>query len=354
VSGASLAARPSAEPARAHAAEPIVRLRGLTKRFAVRRGWREMVRSPRATRWTTALNAVTLDVRRGELFGVLGPNGAGKSTLFRLLSTLVLPDEGSARVDGLDLVRDAAAVRRTLAPAGCDERSLMWRLSAAENLRLYGALHGIRGDALHRRIGELLEVVELEDAGARMVGEYSSGMRQRLLIARALLPTPRVLLLDEPTRSLDPLSAQRFRAFLRERLVDGLGCTVLLATHSADEALGLCHRVGVLHRGRLRTVDEPARLARLAGGDRWRVWTRTPAQCLAAAHRMHDRVHGATAGAAGEDGWTPVEMEIPGGAEGACDVVAWLVREGIPVARVEPVRATLAGMLEHVLGASDA
>jgi ABC-type multidrug transport system ATPase subunit len=280
---------------------------------------------------------------------VLGPNGAGKSTLFRILSTLVLPDGGSATVEGLDLVRDAARVRRVVAPAACDERSLMWRLSARENLRVYGALHGLRGAALAARVDEVLSIVELHQAGERMAGAYSSGMRQRLLIARALLPGPRVLLLDEPTRSLDPLSARRFRAFLRDGLVRALGCTVLLATHSADEALELCTRVGVLHRGRLLAVDTPAALARGAGGDRWRFWTSRPARCAAVARGLSHHVRDVAPGEADAEGWTPVEMEVPGGAERVSRVVARLARDGVPLSRVESVRTTLAGVIEHVL-----
>ena len=118
-----------------------MRLEGLAKSFPVQRGWGEMVRRPRARRWTPALRGVTCDVAPGELFGVLGPNGAGKTTLFKILSTLVLPDAGCAEVAGVDVVRQPARIRTLLAPVVADERSLNWRLGARENLRLYAALH---------------------------------------------------------------------------------------------------------------------------------------------------------------------------------------------------------------------
>src|SRR5690606_27038464 len=151
-------------------------------------------------------------------------------------ATLVTPDHGTVRVEGLDVVRDAAAVRRALVPVVADERSLRWRLNAYENLRLYAVLYRVPAARLRSRIQEVLEVVGLEATGHKMVGQFSSGMRQRLLVARALLSSPRVLLLDEPTRGLDPLSARALRAFLKDDLCRRQGRTVLLATHNAEEA----------------------------------------------------------------------------------------------------------------------
>lgn len=330
-------------------APPVaVRLEGLAKSFPVPRGWREMIRHPRERRWTPALQGVTCDVHAGELFGILGPNGAGKTTLFKILSTLVLPDSGRAEVAGVDVARHPAGVRRVLAPVVADERSLNWRTSARENLRLYAALHGLRGrDALHR-VDEVLATVELEEAAERRVGGFSSGMKQRLLLARALLARPRVLLLDEPTRSLDPLSARRFRAFLRDEVVGRQGCTVLLATHAPDEALELCDRVGVLHRGRLLAVGPAETLARRHARDRWRLWTRDarhPAFASAERRGML-RMDGEWAD---DDGWTRVDTEVRGGPDAAAALIAMLVAGGASVSRFEPVRPTLAEMIERIV-----
>ena len=330
-----------APPPAVPAAAAMVDVRGLRRSFPVRRGWAATLRHPFSTPRTTVVDGVTLQVAAGELFGVLGPNGAGKTTLFKMLSTLILPESGTATVDGADLVRDAARVRRVLVPVVADERSLVWRLSARENLRLYGALHGLRGPALQARLAELLEVVELEDAADRMVAGFSSGMRQRLLIARALLPRPRVLLLDEPTRSLDPISARRFRRFLRDTVVRAHGCTVLLATHDPEEALELCDRVGVLSRGRLLAVGAPAELARPGGGARYRLRTRAPLHPALAP--LHPRP------TAPDAAWAEVEVEIAGGEPAVAETVARLVRAGVPVAGVEPVRLALADLIERVV-----
>ena len=171
---------------------PAVWLAGLTKRFRTRRSLAAALRRPFATGApVAALRDVSLAVAPGELFGVLGPNGAGKSTLFKVLATLVLPDAGCAEVMGLDVAADADDVRRLVATVWADERSLYWRLSARENLRLFGVLHGLRGAEASRQADEALAVVGLADTGARLAGQLSTGMRQRLLIARALLAAPR-------------------------------------------------------------------------------------------------------------------------------------------------------------------
>src|SRR5690606_10731394 len=155
----------------------------------------------------TVVDHVSFDVNTAEFFGLLGANGAGKTTLFRMLGTQLLPDGGTAQIDGRDIVRESRAVRELLTPVVADERSLNWRLTASENLDLFATLYGIPREQRRARVRELLERVELHEAGSKMVGTFSSGMKQRLLIARALLPNPRVLLLDEPTRSLDAVSA---------------------------------------------------------------------------------------------------------------------------------------------------
>jgi ABC-2 type transport system ATP-binding protein len=342
------APRPSRPPPRGGSAPPAVRLAGVEKSFPVQRGWRESIRHPRARRSVAALRGVTCDVRRGELFGVLGPNGAGKTTLFKILSTLVLPDAGRVEVEGVDAVRRPADVRRLLCPVVADERSLNWRLTARENLRLYAALHGLRGAAVLHRVDEVLAQVELDDARDRRVGTFSSGMKQRLLLARALLARPRVLLLDEPTRSLDPLSARRFRAFLRDEVVGRQGCTVLLATHAPDEALALCDRVGVLHRGRLLAVGTAESLARRHARDRWRLSVRDPLHPALAAAARRGLLH-VEGEAEDEDGWTRIDAVVPGGTEGAARLLAALVEGGAAVSRMEPARPSLAELIERIV-----
>lgn len=327
----------------------IVRIDGLTKRFPVRRTWLELARAPFARRSAVVVDNVSFTVDDGEIFGLLGQNGAGKTTIFKMLSTLIIPDAGRASIAGFDVVQDGAAARRQLAPVIANERSLAWRLSARENLRLYAALQGLRGSAARAEESRVLEVTGLAHTGAKMVGEFSSGMRQRLLIARALLARPRVLLLDEPTRSLDPISARDFRRFLRDTVVGAEGCTVLLATHDADEVWELCDRVGVLERGRLLAVDATAVLRHRAGTDVYRVWLRVARadavlqRAAAAGIRLQRR------GAAAEDGWDEYGCAIGGGSEGAARAVAALAAGDADIARFERVTPSLADLIERVL-----
>jgi ABC-2 type transport system ATP-binding protein len=327
----------------------IVRVAGLSKRFPVRRTWGQTLRAPFAAPTADALRDVTFDVREGEIFGLLGRNGAGKTTLFKILSTLLVADAGTASVDGYDVASQGADVREALAPVLANERSLSWRLSARENLRLYAALQGLSRARAEREIERVLGVTGLADTGAKMVGAFSSGMRQRLLIARALLGRPRLLLLDEPTRSLDPLSARDFRRFLRETIVGTEGCTVLLATHDADEVWDLCERVAVLERGRVLAVDNTAALRHRAGSARYDVWLRaadgpTAVARLAAAGHTLLRVD-----ASAEPDWDHYRVSVPDGAEAAARVLAVLTAGGTAVARFERAAPSLADVIEQVL-----
>jgi ABC-2 type transport system ATP-binding protein len=329
--------------------DTVVRLTGLTKRFPVQRGWLEMVRRPFGTEWATAVDDVTFSVATGEFFGLLGPNGAGKTTLFKILATLVLPDAGAAVVGGYDVARKPAAVRRLLAPVIADERSLHWRISARENLRLFAALHGVASGENRARVDELLAVVGLEDARDKLVGKFSSGMKQRLLIARGLIARPKVLLLDEPTRSLDPVSAREFRQFLRREIAGVQGCTVLLATHNTEEALELCDRVAILDRGRLLAVGAPSQLATDLERDRYRLWTTQPRHRSFATLLGRGAIGSVAVEEEGEDDWTAVVLEISGGPPQVADVLAFLVENRVPISGLERTRLSLADLIARVI-----
>jgi len=233
---------------------------GVGKVYVKPRSLGDLLRAPlRPAERVRALDGATLHVARGEIFGLLGPNGAGKTTLLKILTGLVTPTRGSARVMGNDVVHAHFEVRRSIGFVTSEERSFYWRLTGRENLQFFGRLSDLRGDRLRRRCGELLERVDLEDAADRRFGDYSSGMKQRLAVARALLHDPEVLIMDAPTRSLDPAASLHLRRFIREDLHEGLGKTVLLATHNLDEAESLSHRIAILHRGRVRrcgTLEE--------------------------------------------------------------------------------------------------
>jgi ABC-2 type transport system ATP-binding protein len=319
----------------------------LTKRFAVRRPLKDQLRAPLRREYITVLDRISFQIAGGEFFGLLGPNGAGKTTLFKTLATLVTPDEGRVTIAALDVVRQDAAVRRLLTPVIADERSLRWRLTAYENIRLFAVLYGIPPDAIESRVREVLELVELSDTGRRLVGEFSSGMKQRLMIARALLPRPRVLLLDEPTRGLDPLLARGLRAFLRDVVCRQLGCTVALATHSTEEAFELCDRLAIMNKGRLLTVGPTRELVRRYADDRYRLWTQQPHHAaLVRASTAGQKP--AVVGSTDPEGWTQVELSIGGGSTRAAEVLRFLVREGLPISRFEAVPLSLAELIERV------
>jgi ABC-type multidrug transport system ATPase subunit len=326
-----------------------VRIEELSKRFPVPRGWSAAVRHPFRREWSVSLQGVSCDIYEREFFGLLGPNGAGKTTLFKVLSTLMLPDEGSASVLGYDVVRQDRQVRRVLTPVLTNERSLNWRLTARENLDLYAVLYGLKGRVMRERVDEVLATVELSDTGRKPAGKFSSGMRQRLMIARALLTRPKVLLLDEPTRSLDPISARSFRKFLREQISEQQGCTVILATHNADEALGLCDRVGVLHRGRLLSVGAPAELGRQLADDHYRLWTKDPAHPAIGSLLERGLITESVVRESEVPGWSEVQMAIPGGLDRAAQTLDILTCAGVSVARFEPVALSLADLIERTV-----
>jgi ABC-type multidrug transport system ATPase subunit len=298
-----------------------------------------------------ALEDIDLSVVRGECFGILGENGAGKSTLFRILATLVRPDAGTARIGGLDVVRDGVGVRRLLAPVTASERSLYWRVSAEENLRLYAALYGLEPPVAAERIREVLELLGLAEAGRKQVGLFSSGMKQRLLLGRALLGRPEVLLLDEPTRSLDPVSARDFRSFLRREVRDTRQTTILLATHDHAEVTDLCDRVAVLDRGRVVAVGPTETLLSASRTRLCSLWTPAPPhealeRSLASAGARVLEISPFTLSDDGE--WCRVRLEIDGGEMDAAHLLAVLTAAGIPVSRFIRDDLSLADLLERV------
>jgi len=227
---------------------------GLEKTFVKRRSIRQLIAHPlRRPDYVHALRGVDLRVDQGQIFGLLGPNGAGKTTLLKILSCLVLPDRGEALVGGHATTHEYR-VKRQIGLIHSDERSFYWRLSARENLRFFARIYDVPGPAIERRIDELLRRVEMDEAADRPFSEYSSGMKQRISIARALLHDPPILLMDEPTRSLDPASSMALREFILNVLSRQEGKTVLLATHNLREAELLADRVAILVRGRVRQV----------------------------------------------------------------------------------------------------
>ncbi len=216
----------------------------------------------RRVEWVEALKGISFKVRKGELFGLLGPNGAGKTTTIKILTTLLEPSWGSAKVLGYDVVSQAREVRRRINLVAEGERTLYWRLSAYENLRYFSNIYYVPKDEAEKRIRELLQLVGLWERRNDLVMGFSRGMKQRLAIAKALINDPEVLFLDEPTLGLDVQSALFVREFV-ERLVGEEGKTVLLTTHYMAEAEKLCDRIAIIDGGRIIALDTPENLKRL-------------------------------------------------------------------------------------------
>jgi ABC-2 type transport system ATP-binding protein len=221
---------------------PAIEVEKLTKRFG------EFI----------AVDHLSFVVEHGEIFGLLGPNGAGKSTLIRMLTTLIPPTDGIARVNGYDIVRSANEVRQSIGVIPQAMTSDL-DLSAQENLSIFAKLYGIPGDKRRRMIKELLKAVDLEQWAGKPVKMFSGGMRRRLEIARGLVHEPKMFFLDEPTTGLDPVSRVAVWEMLA-RLKRQRDLTILLTTHYMDEADKLCDRIAIVDHGKLVALDSPLKL----------------------------------------------------------------------------------------------
>lgn len=243
--------------------DPMIRIESLKKRFetvTLRSVLRR--RKPEAHQ---VLNGIDLAIGEGEFVGLLGANGAGKTTLLKTIATLLEPDAGVVQVGGFDVVHESQEVRNLLGYALADDRSFHWRLSAIENLQFFASLEGIGGRSRDSRIEYLLRRLDLSSFPNRPVGQYSSGMKQRLAIARGLLKQPRVLLMDEPTRSIDRSHAADVWRLVQDEL-DASGGSLVLVTHQLEEARALCGRIAVLSEGRIVLDTDTSGLDRYTSG----------------------------------------------------------------------------------------
>ncbi len=214
----------------------------------------------RKVKEVVAVDGIDFSVARGELFGLLGPNGAGKTTTVKMLTTVLIPTAGRARVLGYDVVQEADEIRPRIGFVFGGERGLYWRLSGYDNLVYFANLYHVLPDVRKRRIPYLLELVGLDGREDEKVEGYSRGMKQRLHIARAFLHDPQVLFLDEPTLGLDPVGARALRLTIHNLLAEEK--TILLTTHYMFEADALCQRIAVINHGKIVALDTPAGLKR--------------------------------------------------------------------------------------------
>ena len=205
-----------------------------------------------------ALRNVSIEIADGEIFGLIGKNGAGKTTLTKIIATLVQPTSGKVSVKGFDSIKDEVKVRSLIGLATAEERSFYWRLSCERNMMFFARLYAMDDKTARKRIGEIFERLNLVEMRNRRFSELSTGNKQKLAVARALLPSPPILLLDEPTRSLDPLAAAEMRT-----LISSLeNISVLLTSHNLNEIEELCNRVAIISKGEIRDIDTTENLRR--------------------------------------------------------------------------------------------
>jgi ABC-2 type transport system ATP-binding protein len=232
----------------------------LSKRFSILKSYRDLFLHPFRRKEITALSEVNVSVREGEFFALLGPNGAGKTTLIKILSTLILPSSGKAFVGGFDVATHDWEVRKKIGYVVSDERSFYWRLTGRQNLTFFSALNNLSSADAATRITRLLQLVGLEQDADRMFKDYSTGMRQKLAIARGLLTDPDVIFMDEPTKALDPIVAHHVRELVKERVMGERKRSVLYATHNLQEAEELSDRLAIISDGTIQYAGTVADL----------------------------------------------------------------------------------------------
>jgi ABC-2 type transport system ATP-binding protein len=236
--------------------QAVISVRDVTMRFPITKRYREWVLAPLRQRESfTALRHTTLEIQSGNRVAVMGPNGAGKTTLLKLIGGLLFPTEGEVVVNGFSTLNRNASARKSVGFVFNEERSFFWRLTGWQNLEFFGALDNLSGAHLRDRIHYLIRLVGLEKAANKVVSGYSSGMKQRLALARVLIAEPDVLILDEPTRALDPLACDEMVELLLADIHQNSNKTLLIATHRPEEAMTLCNKVMIIDGGHLKGFD---------------------------------------------------------------------------------------------------
>ncbi len=297
----------------------MIDVQGLTKRF------KDYV----------AVREISFTVGKGEVFGFLGPNGAGKSTTIKMLATLLRPSAGTARVNGYDIVREPAKVRRSIGMVFQDP-SLDDRLTARENLEMHGMLYAVPKPVLKKRIEEMLELVGLANRQNELVRTFSGGMKRRLELARGLIHAPGLLFLDEPTLGLDPQTRTHLWEYI-SGIQESQNVTIFLTTHYMEEA-EICHRIAIIDHGSLVALDTPENLKRMVGQDLVMIKCQDPVT----AKRLLESEFNLTARSEGG----VLIVDVPHGEEFVPKLAA-----GIPgIAAISVDRPTLEDVFLHLTG----
>jgi len=244
---------------------PAIELSNIHKSFS-RTSWRTVITRRQGAR-LDVLRGASFTVKRGEIVTLLGLNGAGKTTLIKILAGLVTPDKGAAKVQGFDTSTEDYKTRRCIGLVNTNSRSFYWRLTGRQNLSFFAALHNLSGRVRKKRIAELLDWLDLNQKADTPFMSYSSGQQQRLAICRAIIHKPAILLMDEPTNSLDPLAASKLRTFIRDKLVKKENKAILWCTHDLKEAKDLSDRIAILHQGQIIAQDSLKSIKRIIETD---------------------------------------------------------------------------------------
>ncbi|MFC1658031.1 ABC transporter ATP-binding protein [Candidatus Omnitrophota bacterium] len=218
-----------------------------------------LLNSLQKARINPAIHNVNLQISKGEIFGLVGPNGAGKTTLIKILSCLILPSRGTARVAGYDILRDENGVKNSIGMVSGEERSFYWRLTGRQNLEFFASLYNLSRSYSKSRIEELVDFLEIKEPDKRFQ-EYSTGIKQRLAIARSLLNNPEILFMDEPTKSLDPGCAQKLRTLIKDKLARQRNTTIVFATHNLEETEYLSDRLALMDKGEIKASGRMAEI----------------------------------------------------------------------------------------------
>ncbi|MHC1582035.1 MAG: ATP-binding cassette domain-containing protein [Candidatus Syntropharchaeia archaeon] len=286
-----------------------------------------------------AVDGIDLEIERGELFGLLGPNGAGKTTLIKMLSTLLRPTSGSARVWGYDVSKEQNEVRMCIGIVFQDP-SVDNKLTGRENLDFHARMYGMKKELREERIREVLSLVELEDRADVLLENYSGGMQRRLEIARGLMHRPKVLFLDEPTLGLDAQTRRRIWEYIKKMNEEGV--TIVLTTHYMEEADYLCDRVAIMDRGRIVALDTTENLKNSIGSDiiSIEISDRDVSEILSEWEWVKgmNRTNGR------------IEISVENGSERIPEVILSLSRAGITIKSIELHEPTLEDVFLHLTG----
>lgn len=298
-----------------------------------------------------AVDDISFNVNHGEIFGFLGPNGAGKTTTIKMISTLLLPTRGTVKVDGIDVVKNPREALKIMGTVLTGERSIYWKLTGRENLEYFAAMYGITGKRAKEKIDYLLERFNLSNRANETVEKYSTGMKQRIALAKALLADPKILILDEPTSGLDPQSALNLRELILE--IKEEGKTVLLTTHYMEEADFLSDRVAIIDHGKIIALDTPDNLKKnlnkanilILELNRWDKTIENNLTNIKAVKNISSNFNNSS------QSWS-VKIHIENGSETISQVIENIVKLGIDITNFKKEEPTLEDVFLDLTGKS--